>query len=94
MIQRPEPITPFELMEHRAADKQQIIRAAYLMIDQTGYSEVELAKIEFAFESADEGSTEDENMFNGLMAVVDVLAEIHGVDLTSKEQAKKLFVKA
>jgi hypothetical protein len=33
-------------------------------------------------------------MFNGLMAVVDVLADIHSVDLEKKEAAKALFVKA
>jgi len=66
-------------------------------IDSTGYSPEELARVEFAFETAD-GKTEDLNddkwMFNGLMAVVDVLADIHGIDLTTKESAKLLFVKA
>lgn len=32
-------------------------------------------------------------MFNGLMAVVDVLADIHGVSLEQKTSSKKLFVK-
>ncbi len=32
-------------------------------------------------------------MFNGLMAVVDVLADIHGINLEAKEEAKKLFIK-
>ena len=60
--------------------------------DATGYSLEELAKIEHAFENASDpnGSRDgfDELwMFNGLLAVVDVLAEIHNVDLSVKEQA-------
>lgn len=59
-------------------------------IDSTGYSIEEVAMIEHAFETA----TGKDRMFAGLMAVVDVLAEIHGIDLTEKESAKALFVKA
>lgn len=55
-------------------------------IDASGYTWRELAKIEFAFETA-EGKTADERMFNGLVAVFSVLAEIHSVDLSVKEQA-------
>jgi hypothetical protein len=81
------------------SDGQKIDPKAYIgqvkrQIDVTGYSWQELAKIEFAFEKAPAGGSEDEWMFNGLMAVVDVLADIHGVDLTQKENAKLLFVKA
>jgi len=60
-------------------------------IDATGYSWQELARIEWAFESADRDYSEDEWMFNGLMAVVDVLAEIHGVSLEAKETAVGRF---
>lgn len=61
----------------------------------SGYTWQELAKIEFAFESVrGEDFTKDQLMFNGLMEVVDVLAEIHGIDLKIKEQAKQLFVKS
>ena len=56
-------------------------------IDSTGYSLCELMKIEFAFETARSRSTIDDSMFNGLLAVVDVLAEIHGVDLSVKQAA-------
>jgi hypothetical protein len=70
----------------------------------TGYRIDELNRIEVAFEMAEgrpdfngrltPGFTTDETwMFNGLMAVVDVLADIHGVDLSVKENAKLLFVK-
>lgn len=60
-------------------------------IESTGYHWRELAQIEFAFERHrfDNGDA----MFNGLMAVVDVLAEIHKVDLSVKENAKLLFVR-
>lgn len=58
----------------------------------TGYSASELTRIENAFESVEQEY--DDRMFSGLMAVVDVLAEIHGIDLTEKESAKALFVKA
>lgn len=78
-------------------------------IDSTGYTWKELADIEYAFELhncgidaeldpdfQDEEELEliDKAMFNGLMAVVDVLADIHGIDLSVREEAKLLFVKA
>lgn len=63
-------------------------------IDATGYNWEELSRIENAFEMAPKGSSKDEHMFNGLMAVVDVLADIHGIDLERKEEAKSLFVKS
>jgi hypothetical protein len=69
---------------------------AKIVIDATGYTWQELARIEFAFESApSELKTEDDEtwMFNGLMAVVSVLGEIHGIDLETTESAKLQFVK-
>ena len=57
-----------------------------------GYSNKDIARIEIAFLRG-VGKSNIDN-FNGLMAVVDVLAEIHGIDLTAKEEAKLLFVKA
>jgi hypothetical protein len=66
-------------------------------IDTVGYSLEELAAIEFAFEDGGDiekqAPNDPEWMFNGLMAVVDVLADIHGIDLTQKEAAKLLFAK-
>lgn len=74
-----------------------------LQIEATGYTSWEIARIEQAFENApgrpaEDGLwrgklTEPEWMFNGLMAVVDVLAEIHGIDLKQREEAKLLFQK-
>ena len=66
-------------------------RDAREVIDSSGYTIDQLAKIENAFESAPQGNTEEEYMFNGLMAVVEVLAKIHGIDLETKEKAKLQF---
>lgn len=64
-------------------------------IDSTGYKWRQLAKIEYAFESAPQGANEDEWMFNGLMAVIDVLDIIHeNTDKSITETTKQLFVKA
>lgn len=67
---------------------------AIKIIESTGYTVMELLKVERAFERSPVGYSKDEHMFNGLMAVVDVLAEIHNIDLTTREETKKLFVKA
>ncbi len=58
----------------------------------TGYKPHEIWKIERAFESA-VGEDKDQQMYDGLMRVVNVLSDIHSVDLSVKEEAKKLFVK-
>jgi hypothetical protein len=71
---------------------EEYIDEAKFEIDSTGYSVKDLAKIEFAFETAQKGNTEDDWMFNGLMAVIDVLAEIHNIDLITVKEAKELFV--
>ena len=63
-------------------------------IESTGYSIVEIDKIEKAFEGVPE---EGDKMFNGLMAVIDVLDEIHEnqdtlVTAAQKERFKKEIV--
>jgi hypothetical protein len=67
------------------------------LISKSGYSFDEIWRIEKAFESSrgdvSYNLINDEVMFNGLCAVVDVLAEIHGIDLKQTEEAKQLFVK-
>jgi hypothetical protein len=62
-------------------------------IDATGYAWTDLALIEAAFERAPKGTNKDERMFNGLMAVVDVLCQIHELDEKTKRVTKELFVK-
>ncbi len=58
-----------------------------LEIKSTGYSVFECVRIEYAFECADRGSSEDEWLFNGLIAVIKVINSIHEVD--SNEQLKR-----
>lgn len=62
-------------------------------IDATGYSPEDLCEIEKAFMSAKFDKNEDKYIFNGLMAAVDALCEIHEVDDRQKELVKKVFVK-
>ena len=65
------------------------------VINATGYHWKQLAQIERAFEMAPRGSSSDEWMFNGLMAVVEVLDLIHeNIDPAVTESSKKRFVKA
>jgi hypothetical protein len=72
-----------------------------LQIDASGYSWQDLARIESAFERAANYNNEGELLndredavFNGLLAVVDVLSEIHHLDLSTREEAKLMFVKS
>jgi hypothetical protein len=71
-------------------------------IDMTGYSVDEIVRIESAFESTCQkgspgnivhDSKLDPDGYRGLMEVVDVLADIHGIDLSERETAKLLFSK-
>lgn len=63
-------------------------------IDLTGYTYIELAKIEKAFEMAESGVNDDEFMFNGLMAVIETLNKIHkNTDPIIIENQKNRFVK-
>lgn len=76
-----------------------------MQVDATGYTWQELALIEKAFESVNVplfnnklpsvrcNVDEDKWGFNGLMAVVDVLCQIHGMNEVDKKEAKELFVK-
>jgi hypothetical protein len=68
-------------------------------LEATGYTPREIVMIESAFETGAKKSRRrgsesgsDEEMFDALMAVVDVLSEIHEVPLEQKEEAKLLFV--
>lgn len=61
-------------------------------IDSTGYTWQELAKIEYAFETANKGNSSDDWILNGLLAVYDVLCEVHEVE-KKEEDAKLIFVK-
>ncbi|KAA5540565.1 hypothetical protein [Adhaeribacter rhizoryzae] len=63
-------------------------------INATGYAWPELARLEYAFERAPRGKTKEERIFNGLMAVVEVLTQIHEIDEQTKVATRKLFQKA
>lgn len=67
---------------------------AQAQINTTGYSWQELARLEYAFERAPGGKTKEERMFNGLMAVVEVLSQIHEMDEQTKTAAKRLLLAA
>lgn len=76
-----------------------------MQVDASGYTWQELALIERAFEGCEiplHDNTlgrlkfnidDDQYMLNGLMAVVDVLCEIHGMNETEKQEAKLMFAK-
>lgn len=67
---------------------------AKLQIDSTGYTWEELALIEMAFESKyDPHVIQEHNMFMGLMAVIEVLGQIHECDKETIEESKLMFVK-
>lgn len=83
----------FIVLTHHNMSEESLIQMAIKVCASTGYTVDELKRIEYTFETCNRGNSVEEYMFNGLMAVVDVLAEIHGIDLTAKEHAKTLFVK-
>ena len=53
--------------------------SAMKVIRATGYTWRQLARIEYAFETAWTGYSKEDHMFNGLVAVLEVLKEIHQV---------------
>jgi len=59
----------------------------------TGYNVVELAKIESAFECGQKGFTASTRMFNGIIATVDALIDIHNGSNLDRAEAKQLFKK-
>jgi hypothetical protein len=62
-------------------------------IINTGYTAEDLIRIESAFLDRDGLLPYDADDFDRLMNVVEVLAEIHGVSLEQKNEAKLQFVK-
>lgn len=66
---------------------------ARAQIDATGYTWEELAKIEFAFETAHRGDSDEDRMYNGLVAVLDVLDQIHNVATHSEPLNRRLCQK-
>lgn len=60
---------------------------AKVQIDSTGYTWEETAMIEEAFETADKGNSADDWIYNGLVAVLKILAEIH--EMTEDTQTER-----
>lgn len=60
------------------ADEKGVVNA-YRLVNATGYDKRELMAIEWAFESAAKGESAEGYMFNGLVAVLEVLKDIHGI---------------
>jgi len=68
-------------MEGQVIDKLMLANVEVMrQIDSTGYHWTDLARIEYAFETAPRGNTEEDYMFNGLVAVLETLKQIHEVD--------------
>lgn len=65
---------PVPLESEYACYTTEANRKGWEMIENSGYTVEELMKVEFAFETGYKG---DDSMFGGLMAVIDVLDEIH-----------------
>jgi len=55
------------------------------LMDKSPYTKEELARIEYAFEASDTSESTKQSQYLGLVAVFDVLADIHGVDISVKE---------
>jgi hypothetical protein len=77
-------------------DKYAYCAEAKKELDSTGYIWKDLAKIEKAFESTrfnEEGRQRENAMYEGLLAVVEVLGQIHEVEKEVIEETKLMFVK-
>jgi hypothetical protein len=62
-------------------------------IDKSGYTALELYKIEEAFEKSWLKYNCEDKMHGGLMAVVEALGEIHEVSKEQVQESKLLFIK-
>ncbi len=68
--------------------KNQITYNSLRQVRSTGYTSLQLNNIEIAFENA---SKKDDYMFNGLMAVIEVLDQIHenkDAEITNESKCK------
>lgn len=73
--------------------KGRITSAIKAQVEATGYTPHELANLEKAFEGVKITSS-DEYMFNGLMAAIEALDQIHeNTDTVLQQQSKARFVK-
>jgi hypothetical protein len=75
----PKPVQKMALKRGTHFINEYSLKEAKELIEATGYTIKELARIELAFESAPQGESREDYMFNGLIAVLAVLEQIHGV---------------
>lgn len=76
-----------------ACQVRDMFEKADRLIEASDYSKEELMAIEHAFETAEEvdGVNSIDSQFNGLMAVMDVLFDIHQVDEGRQRQCRARF---
>jgi hypothetical protein len=60
-------------------DLENFFGSSESQILSTGYNVDELARIEFSFETASKGKSDEDYMYNGLAAVLEVLKQIHNI---------------
>ena len=77
------------IIEDKVYNKEEGIK----QINSTGYTIEEFIKIEEAFEKADWTLEKKKRMFNGLTAVLNVLREIHEVDVEKSEENQQKLEK-
>jgi hypothetical protein len=76
-------------IEYRSGNDVSMTPNIKHQIEKSGYSLRELSKIEKAFERASIGNSKEDWMFNGLMAVIEVLDQIHENNDTEISQSSK-----
>lgn len=74
-------------------DEYEFNTDAKSQIDSTGYTWQQLAKIEYAFETCECGNSKEDKMFNGLVAVLKVLDELHEVTDGDTSKFKAVYGK-
>lgn len=85
----------FGIRPIRAVRKDHVrsLENAHKLVAASGYTTEELARIEYAFETAPKGESKEDYMFNGLAAVLGVLKDIHQVEEGVAEEKKASFRK-
>lgn len=80
----PEAVSIYRLIiagrEDLIETAEEMKREARELINASGYTVEELMRIERTFEVADKGTSAEDHMYNGLVAVLDVLKDIHQVE--------------
>lgn len=83
----------FDVCHFGVVDYDNYIGESKRQIDATGYTPEQLCKIESAGMNARYSRNHDEYIFNGLMAVVDMLCDIHEVAEPQRKLLKKVCLR-